>query len=272
MALGLRSGRPLRAANAANAVADGGTADIVGASVRNGEVAAEDRWRFAGASRPSPVAAHATVKDRTGNSAEQAIDARSGATPIGARSPFRRRRVVVFRGIGRTTKLTAPVVDKDLDDGADLVVVADLRRSQDAGRQQRAGLIVGQINVDAVADARLPARRQWLPVAVRIRGRSGAEFRRLARRMSAAAAGADGRGLGALQARAVHQQMSEPPPYPFLQGLQLGKGQFQAPDAPGKRFQLPSLHVGALRPPHGLVAAGLNTGVIRSVRVVVPVH
>jgi hypothetical protein len=270
--LGLRSGRPLPAANTANAVADGGAANIVGASVRKGEVVAEDRRRPAGAFRPSPVAAHATVKDRTGNSAEQAVGARSGATPVGTRSPFRRRCVVVFRGIRRTTKLTAPVVDKDLDDGADLVVVADLRRGKDARRQKRAGLIVGQVNVDPVANARLPARCQWLPVAVRVRGRAGAGFRRLARRMSAAAAGADGGGLGAFQARAVHQQVSETPPYPFLQGLQLGKGQFQAPDAPGKGFQLPSVNVGALRPPHGLVAVALNVAVIRSVRVVVTVH
>jgi hypothetical protein len=83
------------------------------------------------------------------------------------------------------------VVDEDLDDCADLVVVANLRRGQDAGRQERACLIVGKINVDPVADAGLPARCQRLPVTVRIGGRAGAEFRRLALRLSAATAGAD---------------------------------------------------------------------------------
>jgi hypothetical protein len=42
--LGLRASRSLRAADAANAVSDGGTVDIVGAAASKGEVVAKDRW------------------------------------------------------------------------------------------------------------------------------------------------------------------------------------------------------------------------------------
>jgi|APTNR8051073442_1049403.scaffolds.fasta_scaffold08129_3 hypothetical protein len=66
--------------------------------------------------------------------------------------------------------------------------------------------------------------------------------------------------------------MSKTPPHPFLQGVQLGKGQFQAPDAPGKGFQLPFLRVDALCLPDGLVAVRLNARLIRSIRAFVTAH